>query len=137
MSNFHRCILLLQLLLILCNVSTIFCEESIILANEQDAFNVIHNYLNESVTARIPREICEHFDCCTMSNTESCSMDKLAESRRSTIVMPGGKTRCILVSSTPYGFQVVPGDKDKIVVFFGGGGACWDQFSTDVGFCFE
>jgi hypothetical protein len=30
---------------------------------------------------------------------------------------------------------VVPGDTDKLLLFFQGGGACWDQVSTSGAFC--
>lgn len=31
--------------------------------------------------------------------------------------------------------QVVPGDTDKLLLFFQGGGACWDKLSTSGDFC--
>jgi hypothetical protein len=46
------------------------------------------------------------------------------------LIYPGGETRCIFSTSTAYSFQVVPGDKDKLLFFFQDGGACWDKVST-------
>lgn len=37
---------------------------------------------------------------------------------------PGGETRCAF--DTPYEFYVRQGDPKKILVYFNGGGACWD-----------
>jgi len=53
----------------------------------------------------------------------------------STLVFPGGDTRCIFSYSTPYAFQVIPGSSDKLLFYFQGGGACWDEISTKLGFC--
>ena len=48
---------------------------------------------------------------------------------------PGGETKCIFETSTPYQFEVVLGDLDKVYVHFQGGGACWDELSTDITLC--
>eukprot|EP00981_Chlorochromonas_danica_P003179 scaffold633_cov288-Ochromonas_danica.AAC.14 len=53
----------------------------------------------------------------------------------STLVLPGGETRCIFSYSTPFAFQVIPGDTDKLLFYFQGGGACWDEYSTKAGLC--
>jgi hypothetical protein len=50
-------------------------------------------------------------------------------------MVPGGNTRCIFSTSTPFAFQVIPGATDKVLLYFQGGGACWDQSSTKLGFC--
>jgi glyoxylase-like metal-dependent hydrolase (beta-lactamase superfamily II) len=42
---------------------------------------------------------------------------------------PGGETTCS--DGTPYRFFVRPGDVDKLVVFFQGGGACWTHQTCD------
>jgi hypothetical protein len=68
-----------------------------------------------------------------------------------TLVLPGGTTRCIFSTSTPFGrtlvfflfltsqmsvaFQVIPGASDKVLLYFQGGGACWDEASTKAGLC--
>jgi hypothetical protein len=51
------------------------------------------------------------------------------------LILPGGSTRCIYSTSTPYAFQVIPGAIDKVVVYYQGGGACWDEISSKLGFC--
>ena len=53
----------------------------------------------------------------------------------STLVFPGGETRCIYSDSTPYAFQVIPGATDKLLFYFQGGGACWDRVSDALNFC--
>jgi hypothetical protein len=51
------------------------------------------------------------------------------------LILPGGRTRCIFDDSGPFAFQVFAGKADKILFYFQGGGACWDQFSTDLDLC--
>ena len=43
--------------------------------------------------------------------------------------------RCIFSDSTPFAFQIIPGDSDKLLFYFQGGGACWDKASTAAGLC--
>ncbi len=69
---------------------------------------------------------CDQMHCCTVDAQESCSISSL-EKDTSSIVQPGGTTRCIFSTSTVYGFQVIPGDSDKLLLYFQGGGACWDE----------
>ena len=46
-----------------------------------------------------------------------------------TEIAPGGETTCS--DGTPYRFFVRPGDADKLMVFFQGGGACWTRQTCD------
>mmetsp|Transcript_53364 Transcript_53364/g.135370 ORF Transcript_53364/g.135370 Transcript_53364/m.135370 type:complete len:536 (+) Transcript_53364:2-1609(+) len=48
----------------------------------------------------------------------------------STFVFPGGKTQCILGDSAPFRFKVVPGDPEKLLFNFQGGGACLTKDTT-------
>jgi hypothetical protein len=48
-----------------------------------------------------------------------------------TKVLPGGKTRC--ARGGPYAFWIRRGDPKKLLVFFQGGGGCFDQRSCAVG----
>lgn len=49
-------------------------------------------------------------------------------------VYPGGESAC-LDPSTPYYFEVKPGDADKLLISFQGGGACWEKLIVDIGLC--
>jgi hypothetical protein len=71
---------------------------------------------------------------CTMNDSEKCPLSDMTEDI-SNLVLPGGETRCIFSTSSPYGFQVIKGDSDKLLVYFQGGGACWDKVSTVTGMC--
>ena len=71
---------------------------------------------------------------CTISATESCSISKFPKDQ-TTLVLPGGETRCIYSYSSPFKFQVIPGATDKVIFYFQGGGACWDEASTKLNFC--
>jgi len=69
---------------------------------------------------------------CDMTTGDSCDITNMPQDT-TTLVSPGGMTRCIFSGSTPYSFQVIPGDTSKVLVYFQGGGACWDKFSTATG----
>ena len=71
---------------------------------------------------------------CVVTATESCSLSGMPEDQ-TTVVFPGGQTRCIYSDSTDYSFQVVPGDRSKLIFYFQGGGACWNRASTALGLC--
>ena len=47
------------------------------------------------------------------------------------MIFPGGNTRCLKSYSTPYAFQVHKGSKSKVLFYFQGGGSCWDETSTN------
>ncbi len=49
--------------------------------------------------------LCDKNKCCTVSSTESCPISNM-EKDSSTLVLPGGNTRCIFSDSTPFAFQV-------------------------------
>jgi hypothetical protein len=78
--------------------------------------------------------LCDSNVCCNISSSETCSISNMKKDS-STLVLPGGNTRCIFSTSTPFAFQVIPGDSDNVLVYFQGGGACWDKGSTDNPMC--
>ena len=80
------------------------------------------------------QDLCTEYSCCNVTSSESCSLADMPKDE-TTLVLPGGETRCIYSYSTPYAFQVVPGASDKVLLYFQGGGACWDEPSTKLGFC--
>lgn len=60
----------------------------------------------------------------------SCPLHDM-ELDSSTLVVPGGQSRCIFSNAaSEYAFQVIPGDADKLLIFFQGGGACFNDAST-------
>jgi hypothetical protein len=65
---------------------------------------------------------------CDMSSESACPISELHE-RKPVLIFPGGKTSCI-DDGTKYAFRVYPGDPDKLLVHFQGGGACWDEMTT-------
>ena len=71
---------------------------------------------------------------CYLSSSEPCLLADMPEGA-STLVYTGGDTQCIFEDSTPYRFQVVRGDPGKLVLYFQGGGACWNEASTMLGLC--
>lgn len=66
---------------------------------------------------------------CRISAAERCPLSMMAQDEI-TMVYPGGGTRCIFSGSSDYAFEVLRGDEDKLLVYFQGGGFCWDQPST-------
>lgn len=69
---------------------------------------------------------------CTMNDQEKCTLTSMSRASPSTMVYPGGKTRCLNNSFPEFAFQVFPGDRDKLYILFDGGGAEWDALSTSV-----
>jgi len=63
---------------------------------------------------------------CNVGAGESCPFTEMSER---TCVYPGTPTTCL---DGPFAFEVLPGDRDKVLFFFQGGGACW---SKDMQFC--
>lgn len=98
-----------------------------------DAADIIQTYVN-SYQSNSASSLCQENTCCNITTTEACSISQMP-SDQSTLVLPGGNTRCISSESTPFAFQVIPGESDKLLVYFQGGGACWDKVSTKLGFC--
>jgi hypothetical protein len=96
----------------------------------------IQSYVNSfsDVSTGASSSLCTANSCCNISSSNSCSLMKFTKDK-STLVLPGGETRCIFSTSTPFAFQVIPGATDKVLLYFQGGGACWDQSSTKLGFC--
>lgn len=82
-------------------------------------------------------QLCVENTCCNLTSTNSCSFLSLipGEDETSVFLLPSGATRCIFDDSGPFAFQVFPGATDKLMIYFQGGGACWDEFSTDADFC--
>jgi len=52
------------------------------------------------------RALCEANLCCNITSTETCSIKSMTKDK-TTLVLPGGNTRCIFSDSTPYAFQVI------------------------------
>jgi hypothetical protein len=68
-------------------------------------------------------------------NESSCSVSSMPRGEY-TFVHPGGLTRCLSTENPEYRFQVVPGDLDKLVFQFQGGGACWNEKTAEFA-CFR
>lgn len=79
-----------------------------------------------SVRTRVPASI-GGIPVCNMES-ENCDLAGL-EPEKPTYLAPGGLTSCIDPSS-PYAFQVIPGDPQKLLFFFQDGGACFDEQTT-------
>ena len=102
-----------------------------------DHVAVIQDYVNsiEKASGVESEDLCLKYPCCDMQTDPSgCALRNMPK-LPSTLVFPGGETRCIFSTSTPYSFQVWPGASDRVLLYFQGGGACWDQGSTVSHFC--
>jgi len=65
--------------------------------------------------------------CMLATSPDACSIKERPRAERYS-VYPGGDTRCIFGGD--YKFMVIPGDSDKLLLHFDGGGACWDEMTT-------
>ncbi|CAI5743478.1 unnamed protein product [Peronospora destructor] len=87
-------------------------------------------------------------ETCVMSDSNSCNVDNLTTSKldSSTIIYPGGQTRCAyddffdsnvtFTTNSTYFFQVFPApdqSKSKLMLYFQGGGACIDDLTCAFG----
>jgi hypothetical protein len=70
--------------------------------NFEEAKTIIQDYVK---SYGIGKDLCDKYTCCSLSSTESCSITNFKKDD-STLVLPGGNTRCIFSDSTPYAFQV-------------------------------
>ena len=86
----------------------------------------------------------DDMNTCIMTDTNSCDLKSLPYGNSTLVMLPPPPTganeipdmtkpQCIF--GEPYGFQVIPGDKNKVLVYFQGGGACWDQITVNAGMC--
>ena len=85
-------------------------------------------YLQPGDEKAIRSTVSANSHACTISTTEDCSITNMPRDE-STQVYPGSKTRCIMSDSTDYSFQVVPGDKEKLLFYFQGGGSITNDSS--------
>lgn len=116
--------------LIVILLSLLFAANAI---TNENAFETIRNDI-ELQNKHQDRGKLSSDNTCTMNGSENCPLSAMTEDV-SYLVQPGGDTRCIFSTSSPYGFQVIKGDSDKLLVYFQGGGACWDRASTVAGMC--
>mmetsp|Transcript_34277 Transcript_34277/g.90424 ORF Transcript_34277/g.90424 Transcript_34277/m.90424 type:complete len:425 (+) Transcript_34277:98-1372(+) len=88
----------------------------------------------QSIRDSFPVPLVVDYATCSMSANEPCALDAMPDDE-TTVVYPGGETRCIFDQSISgnFGFQVIPGNSSKgLLLFYQGGGACWDEASTKV-----
>jgi hypothetical protein len=88
----------------------------------EQAKSTIDKHISSFQTAGA--DMCTQYSCCNVTSSEACSLADMPKDE-TTLVLPGGDTRCIYSYSTPFAFQVIPGASDKVLMYFEGGGACW------------
>jgi hypothetical protein len=78
-----------------------------ILANEFpfDPKQVIQEHLQKYYAPIQDGSLCTNQHCCNITSTEKCSINQFPKDQ-SSLILPGGDTRCIFSYSTPYAFQV-------------------------------
>jgi hypothetical protein len=96
------------------SILAIVAANAAIADNAQDIQNYIH-----SLDRNFDLSMCTDNTCCNITATESCDLESMSRDT-STVVLPGGETRCIYSYSTPFGFQVFPGDADKVLFMLQG-----------------
>eukprot|EP00606_Chrysophyceae_sp_TOSAG23-5_P000391 GSChrysophyteH2.ASY1.ANO1.1273.1 assembled CDS len=98
-----------------------------------------HTHTNTNTNTNTDKErlssMCSSYNCCELSDTESCSMKDMPPNETTLVLTAGAKDGSQCIFGDTYGFQVVPGATDKVLFYFQGGGACWDKVSTAAGLC--
>jgi hypothetical protein len=111
------------------NILSVFTFASSQIDVEADGIDVhaAHNIIREQgyIKHTINSEV-QSTVTCTFSDTEDCNLGDMTVDE-SVVVQPGGLTRCIYSTSGPFQFQVIKGDSDKVLYYYQGGGACWDE----------
>lgn len=82
--------------------ATIICGA--VALNYDEARDIIIENV-KSYQPAIGKSLCQANTCCNITSTESCSISSF-EKGETTMVLPGGSTRCIYSYSTPFAFQV-------------------------------
>ena len=96
---------------------------------DEGAFSVIQEYLATLHESSVdPASLAS----CTISADEPCALSALPLGER-TLVYPGGATRGL--GGGAYAFEVTRGDPERLLFYFQGGGACWDELSTAIPLC--
>ena len=75
---------------------------------------------------------CAHFcagQCDLQGDSSRCPLDSFSSDQLN-LVLTGGQTRCLFDYSGPYGFQLKRGRPDRLLVYFDGGGACFNEGTT-------
>lgn len=86
--------------------------------------------LTEGQTVTLPPPVPQ----CRLGPFKSCPLSAMRRDEP-TLVYPGGNTRCMSVYQPDYSFIVLPGDSDKLLIYFEGGGICFDGFSHNFRLC--
>jgi hypothetical protein len=71
----------------------------------EDAKQLLYQYLDDNYSSKEDGRYCDNHSCCSVSNTEDCNISKLPKDK-TTLVFPGGETRCIFSYSSAFAFQV-------------------------------
>lgn len=94
----------------------------------KEAANIIKTDVTKYKTDDIS-SLCNRHHCCNITSSEECNLSNFKKDITS-LIYPGGQTRCIFSTSTDFSFQIIPGDSDKVLFYFQGGGACWNEETT-------
>lgn len=97
--------------------------------NYEDAVQNIKRDLSKHSSITENGSLCSRHHCCNITSSEECNLRNFKKDVTS-LIYPGGQTRCIFSSSTDFSFQIIPGDADKVLFYFQGGGACWNKETT-------
>lgn len=83
-------------------IATLLCAAAAL--NYEEAKDIILENV-KSYQPTIGKSLCQANTCCNITSTETCAISSF-EKGQTTMVLPGGKTRCIYSYSTPFAFQV-------------------------------
>jgi hypothetical protein len=73
--------------------------------NFEEAKSVIHDHLDKYYHPLKEGSLCASNSCCNVTASNTCAISSFPKDK-STLVLPGGQTRCIFSYSTPFAFQV-------------------------------
>ena len=100
---------------------------------EESAKGILKDVQGYRSTAK-GSNMCDNNTCCKLGGSQTCPMADMEQGQSNVILAPdGASAQCLY--GTEYGFQVFPGNTEKLLFYFQGGGACWDRASTLANLC--
>lgn len=98
-------------------------------------FPAIKASLNTGRQSLLAGGLCDSNVCCEIDTSEDCPLSKMTRGKSYIVYPDRATTQAQCIFGDRYAFQVIPGDADKLMIYFQGGGACWTEATTNVPMC--
>lgn len=103
-TTIYHSLFMLKLIGFICLLHLVVAK---LVVDEKNHPQFISQHVKSFTTQKLGQGLCDGQTCCNVTSTESCPISTMLKDQ-STLVLPGGETRCIYSYSTPFAFQVLP-----------------------------